>query len=132
MILAACVSGCSEVDAPGTGAGQQTAAAPAAAPAPAASMEPAAAEPQTVADVFPPGPQREAVLNTCGSCHNVACAAIGQRSPERWDALKDGHKDHVSSGDLNGMFEYLKTNFNSTRPEPRVPPRFLEGGCTPF
>jgi hypothetical protein len=130
MIIAAGVSACSEVDAPGTAADQQTAAAPAGAPA--ASTAPAAPEPQTVADIFPAGPQREAVLNTCGSCHNVACAAIGQRSPERWDALKDGHKDHVSGGDLNGMFEYLKANFNADRPEPRIPPRFLEGGCTPF
>ena len=36
---------------------------------------------------FPPTPQREAVMNSCGSCHNLACAAIGQRSPERWDSL---------------------------------------------
>jgi hypothetical protein len=71
-------------------------------------------------------------MNSCGSCHNLACAAIGQRSPERWDSLRDGHKDNVSSGDLTAMFEYLKTNFNASRPEPKVPPRFLEGGCTPF
>jgi hypothetical protein len=133
MIVAACLSAaCSDVDAPGTSGGQQTAAAPAAAPAPAASVGPAAAEPQTVGDVFPPGAQREAVMNNCGSCHNVACAAIGQRSAERWDALKEGHKDNVSGADLNGMFEYLKANFNADRPEPRIPPRFLEGGCTPF
>lgn len=133
MALVACMAAsCSEVDAPGTGADQQPAAAPAGAPAPAASMGPAAAEPQTVADVFPPGPQREAVLNNCGSCHNVACAAIGQRSPERWDALKEGHKEQVPGADLNGMFEYLKANFNADRPEPRIPPKFLEGGCTPF
>jgi hypothetical protein len=91
-----------------------------------------APEPQTVADIFPAHAQREAVMNSCGSCHNLACAAIGQRSPERWDSLRDGHKDNVSSGDLAGMFDYLKANFNASRPEPKVPPRFLEGGCTPF
>ena len=71
-------------------------------------------------------------MNSCGNCHNLACAAIGQRPPERWDSLRDGHKDKVSSGDLVGMFDYLKANFNASRPEPKVPPRFLEGGCTPF
>jgi hypothetical protein len=30
------------------------------------------------------------------------------------------------------MFEYLAANFNAAKPEPKVPPRFLEGGCTPF
>jgi hypothetical protein len=115
---------CTEASAPGAEPPPSTAT-PAAAPA-------APAEPQTVADIFPPGAQREAVMNSCGSCHNLACAAIGQRSAERWDALRDGHKDTVSSGDLAAMFEYLKTNFNASRPEPKIPPRFLEGGCTPF
>jgi len=30
------------------------------------------------------------------------------------------------------LFSYLGENFNDTRPEPTVPPQFLEGGCTPF
>ena len=127
IALAACLSAaCSEVGAPGRSADQQPAAAPASSPAPAA------ADPQTVADIFPPGPQREAVMNSCGSCHNVACAAIGQRSAERWNELKEGHKDKVAGADLHAMFEYLQANFNATKPEPRVPPKFLEGGCTPF
>ena len=132
VLLAASVSACSDVDAPGAGeTGSTVSPAAGSAPPPAADA-PAGAEPKTVADIFPAGAHREAVLNTCGSCHNVACAAIGQRSAERWDALRAGHKDHVSSGDLNAMFDYLKANFDSTKPEPRVPPRFLEGGCTPF
>lgn len=131
LVVACVIGACSDVDAPGT-ADQPQAQTQTASPAPAASAAPAGPEPQTVADVFPPGPQRAAVLNSCGSCHNVACAAIGQRSPERWNELKDGHKDAVSGADLNAMFEYLQANFNSTRPEPRIPPAFLEGGCTPF
>jgi hypothetical protein len=57
---------------------------------------------------------------------------IGQRPPERWDALKASHKDYVPGADLEGMFVYLKANFDNTRPEPKVPPAFLQGGCTPF
>jgi hypothetical protein len=119
---------CSEAEAPGTG---QSAPATSTA-APAASATPAAPEPRTVADVFPAGPQKEAVMNSCGNCHNVACSAIGQRSAERWKALEEGHKDKVTSGDMHGMFEYLAANFNASKPEPKIPPRFLEGGCTPF
>jgi hypothetical protein len=121
---------CSEAQAPGTGQSSPAATTP----APAASAAPAATapEPQTVADIFPAGPQREAVMNSCGSCHNLACSAIGQRSAERWKALEEGHKDKVTSGNLPAMFEYLAANFNASKPEPKVPPRFLEGGCTPF
>jgi hypothetical protein len=132
--VAASFSACSEAGAPGAG---QTPAATTAAnsPAPAASAAPAAStapEPQTVADIFPASPQKEAVMNSCGNCHNLACSAIGQRPAERWKALEEGHKDKVTSGDLHAMFEYLSANFDATKPEPKVPPRFLEGGCTPF
>jgi hypothetical protein len=133
--VAALGSACSEVDAPGTGqnAATTTAAPAAAAKPPAAAAETAAAaEPKSVAEIFPAGAQRDAVINNCGSCHNLACSVIGQRSGERWDALKEGHKDRVAGADLNAMFEYLKANFDATKPEPKVPPRFLEGGCTPF
>ena len=85
-----------------------------------------------MAEVFPAGPQKEAVMNNCGSCHNVACSAIGQRSPERWKALEESHKDKVTGADMHAMFEYLAANFNASKPEPKLPPRFLEGGCTPF
>ena len=125
---------CTEAGAPGTDkpAATTTGAAPAASPAPAASAAAAAPEPKTVADIFPPGAQREAVMNNCGSCHNLACSAIGQRSPERWKALEEGHKDKVTGADMHAMFEYLAANFNASKPEPKIPPRFLEGGCTPF
>jgi hypothetical protein len=130
LLLVACVAvGCSEANAPG--AAERPAAAPEK-PAPAAQQAPAADEPKTVADVFPAGPQKEAVMNSCGSCHNVACAAIGQRSAERWDALREGHKDKVAGEDLTAIFAYLKTHFDASKPEPKIPPRFLEGGCTPF
>ena len=119
---------CSEAGAPGT----DKPAATSASAAPAAAAAPTAPELKTVADVFPPGAQREAVMNSCGNCHNLACSAIGQRSTERWKGLEEGHKEKVTSGDLHAMFEYLAANFNASKPEPKIPPKFLEGGCTPF
>lgn len=106
------------------------AASPAAAPAPAA--EPAAAEPATISDLFPPGNGRELVLANCSTCHNVACSVIGQRTPERWASLEVAHRDKLSGVDLPTIFSYLRSNFDASKPEPKVPARFLEGGCTPF
>jgi mono/diheme cytochrome c family protein len=114
-------------------AGGSSGAAPAAAPpASQTAKAPEGPAPKTVADIFPPGDGRELVMNSCASCHNVACAAIGQRTPERWDALKVSHKEHASGVNLDVVFNYLKANFNDAKPQPNVPPQFLEGGCTPF
>ena len=128
LLLAAC-----EAAAPGST--QQPPAAKTAessASAPPAAAGAVGGEAKTVADIFPPGPGRDQVLTSCGSCHNVACAAIGQRTAARWDALRDGHKEHMQGADVTAMFGYLKANFDDTKPAPAVPPRFLEGGCTPF
>jgi len=128
FMLAAC-----EAAAPGVTSEQAATAKPAESSAsapPAASA--AASEPKTVADIFPPGEGRDRVLNSCGNCHNVACTAIGQRNAQRWDSLRDGHKEHMQGADLNVIFAYLKENFDDRKPAPNVPPRFLEGGCTPF
>jgi hypothetical protein len=126
-IAAACVVACGGGSEPAPEAPAANTGTP-----PAAAADAAAAEPATVADIFPPGPAREQVLNSCASCHNVACAAIGQRTAERWNALKESHRENVSGADLDGIFAYLSENFGADRPEPRVPPAFLEGGCTPF
>lgn len=106
--------------------------APAAESAPAASAAPAAAAPATVADIFPEGPAKSQVLNNCASCHSVACAAIGQRSIERWESLRESHRENVSGADLDLIFAYLSEHFGPDDPEPNVPAAFLEGGCTPF
>jgi hypothetical protein len=123
LVLLGCGETAPVVEAPGTTPG---------APPASQSAAPAAPEPKTVADIFPAGAGRDLVLNNCASCHNVACAAIGQRTSERWDALRVSHKEHVSGVDLDVVFGYLKANFNDSRPQPNVPPAFLEGGCTPF
>ncbi len=106
--------------------------APAAAPAPAPAAAAAAVTPKTQGDLFPEGPQKAAVINSCGTCHNLACSVIGQRTADRWDSLQKGHADRVADADVAAMFAYLKANFDSSKPEPTVPPAFLEGGCTPF
>jgi hypothetical protein len=126
LLLAAC-----EAAAPGSDPKLPPTMKPVASASSAASGA-AASEPKTVADIFPPGPGRDQVLNSCGNCHNVACAAIGQRNGLRWDALRDGHKEHMQGADLGVVFAYLKENFDDRKPAPVVPPRFLEGGCTPF
>ncbi len=97
--------------------------------------EPATEEPATVADIFPEGNGRQTVLNNCASCHAVACTAIGQRTDGRWGDLREAHREHVptlSEAELTAAFAYLQANFGADRPEPNVPARFLEGGCTPF
>lgn len=123
---AAIVGACSEAAAPSAGSESSSQAQSTKAPAQTPPM------PATVADLFPPGPGREPVLNNCGSCHNLACSTIGQRMASRWDALKESHKEKASDADLDATFAYLKANFDDSKPEPKVPPRFLEGGCTPF
>ena len=102
-------------------------AAPAAKPA-----APAGPEPANVAGSSPAGEGRDVVLNNCGSCHNLACSAIGQRTSARWQSLKESHKDKVTDGDAAAAFAYLQSHFNDANPEPKVPPKFLQGGCTPF
>jgi mono/diheme cytochrome c family protein len=134
ILGAAAVGACSESAAPAAGSDRAAAASstkPPAQTAPAAAQG-AAPIPATIADLFPPGAGREAVLNNCGSCHNLACSTIGQRMAARWDALKESHKEKVSDADLDAAFAYLRATFNDSRPEPKVPPKFLEGGCTPF
>jgi mono/diheme cytochrome c family protein len=129
---------CSEAKAPGnsnqTSSTSAQSSAPAAQPAaPAAQASaPAGPEPANVAEIFPAGQGREIVLNNCGSCHNLACSAIGQRTAARWDSLRESHKDKITDADAVAAFTYLKSHFNDANPEPKVPAKFLQGGCTPF
>jgi cytochrome c5 len=104
---------------------------PTPAPAPNTKAAPAA----TLATLFPDGPGKELLLNTCGACHPVVCTALGQRTNTRWESLKKDHKDKLTSlpsADLDRIFTYLETNFNDAKPEPKIPSEFLQQGCTPF
>ena len=89
----------------------------------------------SLTEIFPIGLGRQAVLDACGVCHSVVCSAIGQRTRARWENLKNGHRDKVpdmNESDFEAAFGYLSENFNDTKPEPKVPPQLLVGGCTPF
>ena len=101
----------------------------------ASDPPPVAAAPASLADIFPEGLGQSMVIDSCGACHAAACAAIGQRTQARWASLKDDHRDKLSDmndADYVVLFTYLSENFNDAKPEPVVPPQFLEGGCTPF
>lgn len=104
---------------------------------PAASASPAAdaAKPATAASLFPAGDGRQLVLDTCGSCHPVACSARGQRTSAQWDRIRESHADKVSAltkAQMDTLYTYLKANFNDTKPEPQIPAELLQQGCTPF
>ncbi len=109
---------------------------PASAPkAEAAPNTEAATAPFKMSSIFPDGPGRTKVMNTCGSCHAVVCVARGQRTAERWESIKMGHRDKLAdttSVDIEDMFTYLAANFNDKKPEPRIPPELAMQGCTPF
>lgn len=101
----------------------------------AAVAESTQERPATVADLFPAAPERDLVLNNCATCHAVACAAMGQRNDRRWGDLEAAHREHVpnlADADRERIFAYLRSNFNDSRPEPVIPPEFLDRGCTPF
>jgi hypothetical protein len=91
--------------------------------------------PKTLNELFPEGLGKPLVLESCGSCHAIGCSAIGQRTEARWENLKEDHRDKVASlseQELETVFGYLNEHFGAAKPEPRVPPHFLAGGCTPF
>jgi hypothetical protein len=132
-VLAAC--GKSEAPPADTAKSAAPAATPAASPAPSAAPAAGAAKAANPADLFPAGAGRQLVLDTCGSCHPVACTARGQRTAAQWDHIRESHEDKVSAlttAQMDVLYAYLKANFNDTKPEPQIPAEFLQQGCTPF
>ncbi len=73
--------------------------------------EPAAASgPTSLAEILPEGLGRGLVIDSCGSCHAVACSAIGQPTAARWKALETDHRDRVADmadEDYVALFAYL-------------------------
>ena len=108
---------------------------PLATASPAATPAAGAAKAANAADLFPAGAGRQFVLDTCGSCHPVACSARGQRTAAQWDRIRESHADKVSAlttAQMDTLYAYLKANFNDTKPEPQIPAELLQQGCTPF
>lgn len=85
---------------------------------------------------LPPARARELFFNYCVNCHSFVCSMRGQRSRERWDVFKFQHRDKLvglADADYELIFDYLKENFDDTKPEPELPPELLEGiNCTPL
>jgi nicotinamidase-related amidase/mono/diheme cytochrome c family protein len=100
-----------------------TAAATSAATAAPTAGASSSGEAKTLADLFPPGPGKELVLENCGTCHSPACPVFGQRSQDHWKSVKTNHQSRVSGmsdDDYNALFDYLAQNFNDTKPEPKT------------
>jgi hypothetical protein len=90
-------------------------------------MYPAAVPPE-VANIFPATGNRNMFLNRCSTCHTPACAAVGQRSMERWREIEESHISYnpgISAEDRGRIFDYLRRHFNEDTPEPDVPPALV-------
>ncbi len=109
--------------------------APTAAPTTAATPAPTTAStaPKNPLEaIFPPGPGRELVLSSCGSCHSVVCPAMDPRPVAQWEGTKNNHKAMVTlpDADYNQLFDYLMKNFNDKSPAPNIPDALKGQGCT--
>lgn len=104
--------------------------------APTATLVAGAIQKLNLDELAPPGEARELFFNNCTSCHSFVCAVRGQRSIERWNTIKRGHRNKVIAlGDeeYDSLFAYLTENFNDGKPEPEIPPELIEGlNCTPL
>ena len=99
-----------------------------------ATREAVGAEPATLADLFPEARGRRWCSTRAASATPSPAARSGS-APGAVGRPRGGPPDkasNLSEENLETIFAYLSEHFNDSRPEPRVPPRFLEAGCTPF
>ncbi len=85
--------------------------------------------------LLPTGKGRDLLLSNCTSCHTFTCSITGQRTAGQWANLKNGHRENVSSvsdADYDALFAYLESNFNDTKPEPKLPASLQGVSCTPY
>lgn len=101
----------------------------------AVAATPAAEQPGKVNldKIFPDGKGRELVLNNCTACHSFVCVVRGQRTVDHWNTVMATHRPRVSSlsdDDYKVLFDYVKENFNDTKPEPELPVELQSLGCS--
>ena len=106
-----------------------------AAPSPTAAMQAskpeeqqAQGEPQSWLDIFPNAEGRDLVLQNCGTCHGFDRIVLGQRSQDRWESVKSGHRERtpgISDADYDKLFAYLAAHFNPSNPEPKIPAHLM-------
>ena len=79
--------------------------------------------------IFPPGPGRDLVLNTCQNCHNFVPIVILQMDKDAWRRNSLDHRERVANlpdDDFRTLYEYLAANFGPHRPVPELPRELLE------
>jgi len=79
--------------------------------------------------IFPPGPGRELVLNNCTTCHTIVPIVVLQLNEDAWKHWRTIHRSRVpalSDADFNTLYDYLRTNFNPSRPVPKLPQDLLD------
>lgn len=81
-------------------------------------------------ELFPPGPGRQLVLDSCMNCHSMAPIVVSQKSKAEWNQLAIVHRDKVSrlsDEDFDQLMGYLIATFNPSHPVPQLPEELLSG-----
>ena len=102
--------------------------APTVAPTEAPTATPASSGGTQVVDLgamFPEGPGREEVLNSCTNSHSIAPLVTLQKTPEDWQRTNREHREMrvptllEEANEL--VYEYLSEHFNENTPVPELP-----------
>ncbi len=75
-------------------------------------------------DIFPPSDARDLVLENCTVCHSFVRIVMSQRTEQLWNSVMYRHIGRTGSLSYDkfaAIFDYLKENFNDTKPVPRIP-----------
>jgi hypothetical protein len=79
--------------------------------------------------IFPAGPGRDLALNNCQNCHTFVPLVILQMDEAAWTRNSVDHRPRVtglSDDDFKTLYDYLKANFNPSRPVPALPQELLD------
>lgn len=80
--------------------------------------------------LFPAGPGRDLVLESCMGCHSVAPILVARKTKSEWDTTAGNHREIVSrlsDAEYKQIFDYLTATFNPTKPPIDLPPELLRG-----
>lgn len=83
--------------------------------------------------LFPPGPARDLVLNSCQNCHTFVPIVILQLDKDAWRRNSRDHRERVatlSDEQFAQVYEYLIENFGPHRAVPKLPPDLLKSWTT--
>jgi hypothetical protein len=79
--------------------------------------------------IFPEGPGRDLVLNNCQNCHTIVPIVVLQMEEDAWNRSGLDHRERViglPDDDFKTLYDYLKANFNPSRPVPKLPQELLD------